>query len=54
MSNESKLLGVSVRGWLAVLIIGTVCTMSIMGIEISETLKAMSMAAIGFYWGQKK
>ena len=54
MSDESKLFGVSVRGWLAVIIILTVCLMSAFSITIIEPLYSISLLSIGFYFGQKK
>jgi hypothetical protein len=51
--GESKLGGVSVRGWLAVLLIVTVCGMALTGREVTEPLYTMSSLAIGFYFGQK-
>ena len=51
--TESKVLGVSVRGWIATLIIGTVCAMSVMGLPVAEPLYGLAMAAMGWYFGQK-
>jgi 5-bromo-4-chloroindolyl phosphate hydrolysis protein len=53
MDNESKFLGVSIRGWLAVFIVSTVCFMSVRQIAVIEPLYSMAMLALGFYFGQK-
>jgi hypothetical protein len=52
--SESKVLGVSVRGWIASIIIVTVCAMSVMRIDIAEPLYGLAMAAMGWYFGQKE
>lgn len=61
--GESVLGSISVRAWLALIIVLTVCTMSMIGaiavmrrgeeITISEPLYSMAMLALGFYFGQK-
>lgn len=53
MGEESKLFGVSVRGWLAAAITFTVCYMSIKTIKVDEPLYTLCTVAIGFYFGQK-
>ena len=53
MNEESKLLGVSVRGWLAVSMVLTVCGMSLMSIKIDEPLYTLVVVAVSFYFGQK-
>jgi len=60
---ESTLLGVSVRAWLAVMLVVTVCANSIAeavyaimnqgAIAVSEPLKSMALLALGYYFGQK-
>jgi len=52
-TGESKLFGVSIRGWIAVVLIQTVCVMSVLKIAIVEPLYSMALLAIGFYFGQK-
>jgi hypothetical protein len=52
--TESKLLGVSVRGWIAAMILGTVCFQSFMGQPIVEPLYSLSIGAMGWYFGQKE
>jgi hypothetical protein len=52
--SESKVMGVSVRGWIASVIIVTVCVMSVMQLSIAEPLYGLAMAAMGWYFGQKE
>lgn len=52
--QDSSILGVSVRAWLALILISTVCTMSIMGKEVFEPLYTLAGIALGYYMGQKK
>ena len=51
--GESKVYGVSVRGWLAVLIISTVCILSFFKIKIEEPLYSLVLVTSAFYFGQK-
>lgn len=51
--DESKILGVSVRGWLAVLMATTVCVMSAGKIPVVEPLYSGFLMGLGFYLGQK-
>ena len=53
METESKLLGISLRGWLSLLVTLTVCLMSSSGVKIEEPLYSLSIMTIGFYFGQK-
>ena len=51
--NESSLFGVSVRGWITIFMIVTVCAMSVMMREVKEPLYSLVLMAAGFYLGQK-
>ena len=51
--DESRILGVSLRGWLSVMIIGTACAMTILMREIKEPLYSLVMFVAGIYFGQK-
>lgn len=59
---ESRMLGVSVRGWIALLLTGTVCAMNLIpqireatqAVKIEEPLYSGWLLALGFYFGQKK
>ena len=50
---ESQVLSVSVRGWVTLLIVGTVCAMSVLAMSVDEPLKAGFIFVLGFYFGQK-
>lgn len=52
--QDSSILGVSVRAWLALILISTVCAMSVMGKEVFEPLYTLAGIALGYYMGQKK
>lgn len=53
MAEESKVASVSIRAWLAVSLVLTVCVMSFLKIEVTSPLQDMALLAIGFYYGQK-
>ena len=53
MNEESKLFGVSVRGWLAVILVTTSCTMALLSIKIEEPLYTLVVVAVTYYLGQK-
>jgi hypothetical protein len=50
---SSQIAGVSVRGWIALVCVVTVCIISTMGMEIREPLYTMAGMAVAFYLGQK-
>ena len=52
-NEESKFLGVSIRGWLALMFSVVVCIMSVFTIEIKEPLYTLVVSAVSFYFGQK-
>lgn len=52
--DNSKMLGVSVRAWIAVLLVVTICAMSLLSIAVVEPLYSLGMVAVGFYLGQKQ
>ena len=54
VNAESQLMSVSVRGWLVLMVLFTVCLMSIFKIGVSEPLYSMSLLMVGFYFGQNK
>ena len=51
--DESKILGVSVRGWITVLTVMTVCVMSYLAKDVKEPLYSLVLLASGFYFGSK-
>ena len=53
MNNDSKLLGVSVRAWIAIITVLTVCCMQAGGLKVEEPLYSLVLMVAGFYLGQK-
>lgn len=51
--NESQLFGVSIRGWLAVLTVMTLCVMAFMKIKVDEPFYTIVISIVSFYFGQK-
>lgn len=51
--NESQLFGISVRGWITVIMVSTVCAMAVMKIDVKEPLYSLVTMAVGFFLGQK-
>lgn len=54
MNDDSKIFGVSFRGWLAFVIVFTVCMMSLMAMKVDEPLYTLCTVAVGFYFGSKQ
>lgn len=54
MGEESKLLGVSVRGWIVIMLVASVCCLAFLQIEVKEPLYTMVTVAVGYYFGQKR
>ena len=52
-SEDSRLLGISSRGWIAFTIIATMCMLSALGREVPQVLESATLIAMGFYFGQK-
>ena len=52
--DSSKLFGVSIRGWIVILMVITMCGMSIYGINIVEPLYSSILLGLGFYFGQSR
>lgn len=50
--TESHLFNVSVRAWIALIVIVTVCYMAISLIEVKEPLYSISLLTVGFFFGQ--
>lgn len=53
-TTESQLMSVSVRGWLVIMVIFTICLMALLKLGVSEPLYSMSLLMVGFYFGQNK
>jgi hypothetical protein len=51
-SGDSKVFNVSIRGWIALFVVSTVCAMGLTQIEVKEPLYTLSVAIVSFYYGQ--
>jgi len=51
-NDNSMILGISLRGWIAMIVILTICLMSGLQIDIKEPLYTLAGLIIGFYFGQ--
>jgi hypothetical protein len=51
--RESEVFGISVRAWLATLIVLTVCVLSLMEKAIVEPLYGAMYMSLGFYFGSQ-
>lgn len=51
--GESKAFGVSIRAWLALILVYTTCMMSVLVIKVEEPLYSLVLLATGFYFGQR-
>ncbi len=52
ISSDSRIFNCSVRSIIALLVVGTVCYMSIAVIKIEEPLYTLVGMVVGFYMGQ--
>ena len=50
--GNSKLLSVSVRGWIALIVVGTMCIMWANGLTVPPELYVMGSAIVFSYYGQ--
>lgn len=53
MSEESRFGGITIRGWIASVIVLTVCLMSLCRIEVKEPLYTLVISAVSFYLGSR-
>jgi len=54
MNDTSKIFGISLRGWIALIVIYTVCMMSCLRYDIKEPLYTLAGMIVAFYFGQEK
>lgn len=52
INDHSTLAGVSIRGWIAMGVVLTICVMSGLKIEVKEPLYTLAGLIVGFYFGQ--
>lgn len=53
-NNGSHVFSVSVRAWIVMIIVVTVCAMSLLAMEIKEPLYTLVGLTVGYYFGQNK
>ena len=51
-NDNSMIFGVSIRGWIAMGVVATICLMSGLKIDIKEPLYTLAGLIVGFYFGQ--
>ena len=51
---QDKVGQVSIRAWIALIFVFSVCFMAIFGKQVEEPLYSLSVMAVGFYFGQQK
>lgn len=51
--TDSQVLNVSIRAWIALLLVFTVCIMAAFGRDVEEPLYSLALLAVGFYFGQR-
>jgi len=54
MAEESRIQGVSIRGWIAVILVLTVCGMSVLQIDVKEPMYTLVVMAVSFYLGSRQ
>ena len=47
---DSSVLGISVRGWIAILVVSTICLMSCLEIAVTEPLYTMGGMIVAFFY----
>ena len=52
--DSSKILNVSLRGWITLMITATVCIMSIYDINVKEPMYTLVGMVVGYYFAQNK
>lgn len=53
-NHHSVLFGISLRGWIAAVIVLTICVMSVLSLEVKEPLYTLGGMVIGYYYAQSK
>lgn len=52
--GESSINGISIRAWIAIILVLEVCFMASFGKTVDEPLYSLTVMAVGFYFGQVK
>ena len=50
--KDSNIFGVSVRAWVCILLVITVCFMSAIKIDVTEPLYTLVVSVVSFYFGR--
>ena len=53
-NGESNVGGVSIRAWIAIILVLEVCFMASFNKTVEEPLYSLAVMAVGFYFGQVK
>jgi hypothetical protein len=53
-ASESHFFNVSMRAWLALIIVLAACWMSLTGLKVEEPLYTMVISVLGLYFGQRE
>lgn len=51
-ASESHFFSVSVRSWIVLILVGTICIMALKAMEVKEPLYSLVTIAVGYYFGQ--
>lgn len=51
--QESKMFGVTIRGWIAIEVVTVVCVMSLLKIKVEEPVYTLVISVCSFYMGSK-
>ena len=51
--DDSKIMGVSLRGCITLILTLVVCTLAFKAVDVKEPLYSAFLLALGFYFGQK-
>lgn len=54
MSDQSRIFGASLRGWISFTVVYTVCVMSLFGVDVKEPLYTLAGMVVAYYFGQEK
>jgi hypothetical protein len=53
VNGDSHFIKISIRAWIALILVVATCVMSIMAKDVKEPMYSLVTLAVGFYFGQK-
>ena len=53
VNGDSHFVKISIRAWIALIVVGTVCVMSFLQKDVVEPLYTLASLSVGYYFGQK-